>query len=132
HRVEYGGSAFDDMTISAYAGPEYLLPRWQFDTLVTGFRRWHGNTPYSDGLGGRAAARFVATPQLIVGTALDFQAVTYRQVTEQNGSFFGVNADAAYIITPSSLVRLSGGIATQTAKVDSLANTREWVAFDYY
>jgi tetratricopeptide (TPR) repeat protein len=132
HRVEYGGSAFDDMTISAYAGPEYLLPRWQFDTLVTGFRRWYGNTPYSNGLGGRAAARYVMTPQLIVGTTLDFQAVTYRQVTEQNGSFFGVNADAAYIINPSSLVRLSGGVATLTAKVSSLASTTEWLAFDYY
>jgi tetratricopeptide (TPR) repeat protein len=49
HRVEYGGSDFDDMTVSAYAGPEYLLPRWQFDTLVTGFRRWYGNTPIVKG-----------------------------------------------------------------------------------
>jgi tetratricopeptide (TPR) repeat protein len=132
HRVEYGGSAFDDMTISAYAGPEYLLPRWQFDTLVTGFRRWYGNTPYSNGLGGRLAARYVATQQVLVGMALDSQAITYRQATEQNGSFFGANADVAYIITPSSLVRLSGGIATLTAKVSALASTTEWLAFDYY
>ena len=132
HRVEYGGSDFDDMTVSAYAGPEYLLPRWQFDTLVTGFRRWYGNTPYSQGIGGRAAVRYAVTPQLLVGTALDFQGITYRHITEQNGSFFGGNADAAYIITPSSLVRLSGGIATQTAKVSSLASTTKWIAFDYY
>jgi tetratricopeptide (TPR) repeat protein len=132
HRVEYGGSAFDDMTVSAYAGPEYLLPRWQFDTLVTGFRRWYGNTPYSQGLGGRVGARFAVIPQLLLGTSLDFQAVTYRQITEQNGSFFGANADATYIVTPSSLVRLSGGIGTLTAKVSSLASTTQWIAFDYY
>src|SRR5258705_2715046 len=54
HRLEYGGSAFDDMTLSTYAGPEFLLPRWQIDTLVTGFRRWYGNTPYNHGIGGGA------------------------------------------------------------------------------
>ena len=132
HRVEYGGSTFDDMTVSAYAGPEYLLPRWQLDTLVTGFRRWYGNTPYSQGIGGRVGVRYIATQQLLLGMALDAQSITYRQVTEQNGSFFGSNADAAYIFSPSTLVRLSGGIATQTAKVPALANTTEWVAFDYY
>jgi tetratricopeptide (TPR) repeat protein len=132
HRVEYGGSAFDDMTVSAYAGPEYLLPRWQFDMLVTGFRRWYGNTLYSQGLGGRVAARYAITPQILVGTAVDFQAVTYRRITEQNGSFFGGSADVLYTISPSSLVRLSGGIATLTAKVSSLADTTGWIAFDYY
>ena len=132
HRVEYGGSAFDDMTISGYAGPEYLLARWQFDTLVTGYRRWYGNTPYAQGVGGRLGVRYIVTPQLIVGTALDFQAVTYRKVTDQNGSYFGGSADVTYIITPSSLTRLSGGYAVQTAKVSSLASTTGWAAFDFY
>jgi SAM-dependent methyltransferase len=36
--------------------PEFLLKPGELDALVTGFRRWYGNTPYSNGLGGRAAA----------------------------------------------------------------------------
>jgi hypothetical protein len=132
HRVEYGGSAFDDMTVSGYVGPQYLLTEWELDALVTGFRRWYGNTPYSQGLGGRLGVRYVLTPQILVGTSLDFQAVTYRHITEQNGSFWGGSADALYTVTPSSLVRLSGGIATQSAKVSSLAFSTEWFAFDYY
>src|SRR5262245_3540550 len=57
-RLEYGGGDFDDMTVSAYAGPTLLFPRWQIDTLVTGFQRWYGNAPYNYGIGGRAAALY--------------------------------------------------------------------------
>jgi hypothetical protein len=45
---------------------------------------------------------------------------------------WGGSADALYTITPSKLVRLSGGLASQSAKVSSLAFMTEWVAFDYY
>ena len=132
HRAEYSGSRFDDMTISGYAGPEFLLTRWQIDTLMTGFRRWYGNTPYSDGIGGRTAARFALYPDLQIGAAVDIQAITYRNVAEQNGTLYSGNADATYTISPSSLVRVSGGIAAQTAKVSALAYTTQWIAFDYY
>ena len=132
HRLEYGGSAFDDMTLSAYTGPEFLLPRWQIDTLVTGFRRWYGNTPYNQGFGGRAAVTFALFTGVQLGTALDVQAVSYRLVKEQDGTVASVNLDATYTITPSSLVRLVGGIGFQDAKLRALANTTRWIAFDYY
>src|ERR1051326_4179455 len=132
HRAEYGGSAFDDMTISGYAGPGFLSPRWQIDTLATGFRRWYGNTPYSQGVGGRTGVRYALFPDLQIGTAVDIQAITYRKVAEQNGTLYSGNADATYTISPSSLVRLSGGIAAQTAKVSALAYSTQWVALDYY
>ena len=132
HRLEYGGSAFDDMTLSGNAGPEFLLPRWQIDTLMTGFRRWYGNTPYNQGLGGRIAATFALLPDVQLGAAFDMQAVSYRQVTEQDGTVASGNLEATYTLSPSSLVRASGGIAVQTAKVSSLADTTNWIAFDYY
>jgi tetratricopeptide (TPR) repeat protein len=132
HRLEYSGSAFDDMTLSAYAGPEFLLLRWQIDTLMTGFRRWYGNTPYNQGLGGRIAATFAPLPQVQLGAVFDMQAVSYRQVTEQDGMVTSGNVEATYTISPSSLVRVSGGIAVQAAKVSALADTTYWIALDYY
>jgi len=132
HRLEYGGSTFDDMTLSAYAGPEFLLPRWQIDTLVTGFRRWYGNTPYNQGIGGRAAVIFAPLSGVLLGSALDVQAVSYRLVTQQNGTVVSGNVDATYTISPSSLVRLVGGIGFQSAKLSALASTTRWIALDFY
>jgi hypothetical protein len=132
HRLEYGGSAFDDMTLSAYVGPEFLLPRWQIDTLVTGFRRWYGNTPYNQGIGGRASATYVLLPGVQLGAALDIQAVSYRLVTDQDGTITAGNFEASYTITPSSVVRLIGGTGVQTAKLRALADTTQWIALDYY
>jgi tetratricopeptide (TPR) repeat protein len=132
HRLEYGGSAFDDMTLSAYSGPEFLGARWQLDTLVTGFRRWYGNTPYNQGIGGRTAVIFALRPDVQLGTSFDAQAVSYRQVKEQDGSVVAGSVQATYTISPSNLVRLSGGIAAQSAKVPALSNTTQWIALDYY
>ncbi|HYK79198.1 MAG TPA: surface lipoprotein assembly modifier [Micropepsaceae bacterium] len=132
HRLEYGGSQFDDMTLSAYSGPEFLLPRWQIDTLITGFRRWYGNTPYNQGVGGRAAVTFALLTGLQLGSAFDMQAVSYRLVKEQDGPVASGNVDATYTISPSSLVRLAGGIGVQGAKLRALANTTRWIALDFY
>jgi tetratricopeptide (TPR) repeat protein len=132
HRLEYGGSAFDDMTLSAYVGPEFLMPRWQIDTLVTSFRRWYGNTPYNQGVGGRASATYALRPGVQVGAALDMQAVSYRLVTDQDGTITSGNFEASYTVSPSSAVRLVGGTGVQTARLRALANTTQWIALDYY
>ncbi len=132
HRLEYGGSAFDDMTLSAYAGPEFLFPRWQIDTLAAGFRRWYGNTPYNQGVGGRVAVIFALLTGVQLGSAIDVQSVSYRQVSQQDGTVASGNLDATYTISPSSLVRLAGGIGFQTAKLQALANTTRWIALDFY
>jgi tetratricopeptide (TPR) repeat protein len=132
HRVEYGGSTFDDMTLSGYVGPEFLLPRWQIDTLVTGFRRWYGNTPYNQGIGGRAAVTFALLSGVQLGSSFDVQAVSYRLVPQQDGTVVSGNLDATYTISPSSLVRVLGGVGFQSAELRALANTTRWIALDFY
>jgi tetratricopeptide (TPR) repeat protein len=132
HRLEYGGSAFDDMTISAYAGPALLLPKWQIDTLVTSFRRWYGNTPYNEGIGGRAAVTYALLPGLQIGTALDIQSVSYRLAIDQNGTVGSGYLEASYTITPSSVVHAVVGASSQTAHLSAFADTTHWMALDYY
>lgn len=132
HRLEYGGSAFDDMTISTYAGPQFLLPRWQIDTLITGFRRWYGNMPYNQGIGGRAAAAFALLSDVQLGSAFDVQAVSYRVIPGQDGTVVSGSLDATYTISPSSLVRLLGGVGFQSARLRALASGTRWIALDFY
>ncbi len=132
HRLEYGGHSFDDMTISVYAGPEFLFSRWQVDTLVTSFRRWYGGEPYNEGIGGRGIVSYIVTPALQLTTAFDLQTVSYRVARFQNGLLTSANIALGYTLSPSSIVRLSGGIASQEAKLAAFANSTYWLALDYY
>jgi tetratricopeptide (TPR) repeat protein len=132
HRLEYGGHSFDDMTISSYAGPEFLFSRWQIDALITSFRRWYGGEPYNEGIGGRGAVSYILSPGLQLAAALDLQTVSYRVATLQNGPVISANMQLSYTNSPSSTVRLSGGIASQEAKLAAFADNTYWLALDYY
>lgn len=132
HRLQYGRGEFDDMTVSAYAGPEFFLARWRFDTLVTGFARWYGESPYSEGVGGRASIGYALLPTLQIGLTIDGQANSFRPIHDQNGPVYAANGEIAYTFTPSRILRLSGGMAVQQARLTAYADTTYWVALDYY
>jgi outer membrane protein len=132
HSLDYSNGAFDDTTVSGYAGPEWLFPRWQLDALATSFRRWFGNAPYADGIGGRGVASYLVTPTLRLTTSFDLQNVTYRVANYQNGLVPSGTIAAGYTISPSSTIQLTLGGAAQMAKSPSFADTSFWVALDYY
>jgi len=132
HSQDYSNGAFDDTTVSGYAGPEWLFPRWQFDALATGFRRWFGNAPYADGIGGRGVVSYLVTPALRLTTSFDLQNVTYRVASYQNGLVPSGTIAAGYTISPSSTIQLTLGGAAQMAMSPSFADTSFWIALDYY
>ena len=132
HRLEYAGHSFDDMTISAYAGPEFLFPRWQVDALVTSFRRWYGGEPYNEGISGRGVVSYALRPNLQLATALDLQTVSYRTATFQNGPVISGNVALSYTNSPSSLFRITVGTASQRANLAAFANNTYWMTLDYY
>jgi len=131
-RLEYGGADFDDMTVSAYAGPSVLFPRWQIDTLVTGFQRWYGNSPYNYGIGGRAAFLYALSQRVQAGFGIGAQSVVYRTAEDYDGPVTSADVQLGYTITPSSVVRLTAGIGEQKSEVAALANTTHWIAVNYY
>ena len=132
HSLDYSNGAFDDTTVSGYAGPEWLFPLWEFDVLATGFRRWFGNAPYADGIGGRGVVSYLLTPTLRLTTSFDLQEVTYRIAAYQDGLVPSGTLSLGYTISPSSTIQLTLGGAAQMAKSPSFADTSAWIALDYY
>jgi tetratricopeptide (TPR) repeat protein len=132
HSLDYSNGAFDDTTGSVYGGPEWLLARWQFDALATGFRRWFGNAPYAVGIGGRGVVSYLLTPTVHLTASFDLQNVTYRIAAYQNGLVPSGTLALGYTISPSSTIQLTLGTAAQMAKTSSFADTSAWIALDYY
>jgi outer membrane protein len=132
HRLQYGRGRFDDMTVSLYAGPQFFFGRWRVDTLATGFGRWYGEAPYSAGVGGRTSVGYALLPTLQLGLTLDGQSVSYRPIHDQNGPIYSVNGEIAYTLSPSRILRFSGGMAAQQARLNVYASTIYWTAIDFY
>jgi tetratricopeptide (TPR) repeat protein len=130
-RIEYSGGKFDDMTVSGYAGPQFLYPDWDFSLLATGFQRWYGNKSFVSGIGGKLAGEYGITSNLLAAGSVGIQAVTDRFTPEQSGTLYTTQAQAAYVLSPSSLAQLQLGFNRQDAKIGAYSYSGLWVSAAY-
>jgi tetratricopeptide (TPR) repeat protein len=130
-RIEYSGGKFDDMTVSGYAGPQFLYPDWDFSLLATGFQRWYGHKSFVSGIGGKLAGEYGITSNLLAAGSVGIQAVTDRFTPEQSGTLYTTQAQAAYVLSPSSLAQLQLGFNRQDAKIGAYSYSGLWVSAAY-
>ena len=120
NRVEYSGGQFDDMTLSAYGGPQFLFSNWDASVLATGFKRWFANQDYVSGVGGKLAGDYGITSDWLIGASLGGQSVTNAFIPEQSGPLWTAQVQATYVLSPSSLFQLQLGFNRQEAQVIAL------------
>jgi tetratricopeptide (TPR) repeat protein len=130
-RVEYSGGQFDDMSLSAYGGPQFLFPNWDVSLLATGFKRWFANQDYVSGVGGKLAADYGITSDWLVGAAIGGQSVNNAFIPEQSGPLWSAQIQAAYVLSPSSLFQLQLGFNRQEARVSSYSYSGVWFGGGY-
>lgn len=116
-RTEYSGGDFDDMTLSGYAGPQFLFSNWNLSLLASGFERWYGNQSYVSGMGGRVAAEYGITSDLMLAVSFGGQAVSNTFIPEQSGPLFSTQFQGTYVLSPSSLFQLQAGFSRQDAEI---------------
>lgn len=130
-RVEYSGGNFDDMTLSGYAGPQFLYSNWDFSLLATGFQRWYANKSFVSGIGGKLAGEYGITSDLLAGGSFGIQAVTDRFTPQQSGTLFTTQTQAAYVLSPSSLMQLQIGYNRQDARTGAYSYSGFWTSIGY-
>ncbi|HEX2759948.1 MAG TPA: surface lipoprotein assembly modifier [Rhizomicrobium sp.] len=130
-RTEYSGGDFDDMTLSGYAGPQFLFSNWNLSLLASGFERWYGNQSYVSGLGGRVAAEYGITSDLMLGASFGGQAVSNTFIPEQSGPLFSIQLQGTYVLSPSSLFQLQLGFSRQEAEIAPYSYTGVWLGGGY-
>ena len=131
-RRDYSGSRFDDMTLAVYAGPRFVMPRWDLSVLGTANKRWYGAKPYNVGIGGRLSATYYATPQLGLTTELAGQAVHYDQAKYMTGTLLSLGETVVYAFTPSSGITAKSGVSRQSARADAYSNWSGYLAAGYF
>jgi tetratricopeptide (TPR) repeat protein len=130
-RVEYSGGQFDDMTLSAYAGPQLLFPNWDVSILTTGFKRWFANQDYVSGVGGKLAADYGITSDWLLAAAIGGQSVNNAFIPEQSGPLWSAQIQAANVLSPSSLFQLQMGFNRQEAHTSAYSYSGVWFGGGY-
>jgi len=126
YRVEYSGGQFDDMTVSAYGGPQFLFSNWDASVLATGFKRWFANQDYVSGVGGKLTGDYGITSDWLVGASIGGQSVTNAFVPEQSGPLWTAQLQGAYVLSPSSLFQLQLGFNRQEAQIAPYSYSGVW------
>ena len=131
YRLDYSGGQFDDMTISAYGGPQILFSNWDISLLVTGFKRWFANQDYVGGIGGKLAGDYGITSDWLVSAAVGGQSVTNDFIPEQSGPLWTAQLQAAYVLSPSSLFQIQLGFNRQDAQIAAYSYSGVWFGGGY-
>jgi tetratricopeptide (TPR) repeat protein len=131
YRVEYSGGEFDDMTLSAYGGPQFLFPNWDVSVLALGFKRWFANQDYVSGVGGKLAADYGITSDWVLGASAGGQSVTNSFIPEQSGPLWSAQTQVTYVLSPSSLFQLQLGLSRQEARIAPYSYSAVWFGGGY-
>jgi tetratricopeptide (TPR) repeat protein len=131
HRNEYSGGKFDDMTLSAYAGPEWLAAKWDISLLGLWSRRWYGNRDYSEAIGAQLSVMHPVAEKLYANIGVNARTVNYATSSGMSGPVVGLDTSLLYPITPSSLVQLAGGVSRTFADLAAYSNWSPWVSVSY-
>lgn len=131
YRAEYSGGQFDDMTLSEYAGPQWLFPDWDVSLLATGVERWYGNRSFLRGLGGKIAAEYGITSDVLVGASFGAQELDDLLLPDQSGPLWSSQGQATWVVSPSTLFQFRLGFDRQDARIGPLSYSSVWVGAGY-
>lgn len=131
-RREYSGESFDDMTVAGYAGPRFVVKRWDVSVLGTAFRRWYGSQPIMRSHGGRIDATYYLNPEVGLSGSLSSQWIDYLRSPERNGPLYSASVGGIYALTPDSAVSIKTGVNRQTARLSAYSNWSGYAAIGYY
>lgn len=131
HRAQYGRSDFNDMTAILYVGPRLNTRQWEFNLLGSAGRRWYGDKPYSDQVGGSIDATWFRTSRFGLSLAFNLSHFAYLRNRLQSGMAGGLSLGAFVTPTAASFLRGTVQLNRQSARNSGYANTSGLAGLQY-
>ena len=109
YRREYGGRRFDDMTLAAYAGPQFLFPHGRASLLAKAERRWSAGDPVRRGLGPRVEGGLRLGERLWLGGGIERIERRHQFASTSDGPRLDLDLDLSFAATPAIILGARGG-----------------------
>ena len=127
-RQDYGGSNFDQTSVSVHAGPRWLVDRDTEVSLVGNVRRrWTGTAPSHDDLGARVEAGHRLTPRIRVNGRASWYRRDHRTRDFLDGPILDVTLGGSWVILPILRADGAAGYARERPKSERWRNASRWL-----
>ena len=127
-RQDYGGSKFDQTSVSVHAGPRWLVDRDTEVSLVgTARRRWTGTVPSNDDLGARVEAGHRLTPRIRVNGRASWYHRDNRTRDFLDGPILDFTLGGSWVILPILRADGAAGYARERPKSVKWRNASRWL-----
>ena len=127
-RQDYGGSKFDQTSVSAHAGPRWLVDKDTEVSLVgNARRRWAGTLPSYDDLGARIEVGRRLTPRIRANGRASWHRRDYRTKDYLDGSVMNLSLSGSWVILP--ILRADGAAGYDRERPESVTwrNASRWM-----
>ena len=132
YHTEYSGSEFDDSILSYHVGPRFDRRNMSVSTLLTGYKRWYQHEEHSDAVGGRVEIFYRFSSRLRASFITDYQEVSYKRFTSNDGHRKGVSGTFDYALTESSGIQVTGGFFRESTQRSFNSSDSYRVGIGYY
>ena len=127
-RQDYGGSKFDQTSVSVHAGPRWLVDRDTEVSLVGNVRRrWTGTAPSHDDLGARVEAGHRLTPRIRVNGRASWYRRDHRTRDFLDGPILDFTLGGSWVILPILRADGAAGYARERPKSEKWRNASRWL-----
>ena len=127
-RQDYGGSNFDQTSVSVHAGPRWLVDRDTEVSLVgNARRRWTGTAPSHDDLGARVEAGHRLTPRIRVNARASWYRRDHRTRDFLDGPVLNFTLGGSWVILPILRADGAAGYAHERPKSEKWRNASRWL-----
>ena len=127
-RQDYGGSKFDQTSVSVHAGPRWLVDKDTEVSLVgTARRRWTGTAPSNDDLGARVEAGHRLTPRIRVNGRASWYHRDNRTRDFLDGPILDFTLGGSWVILPILRADGAAGYASERPKSERWRNASRWL-----
>ena len=127
-RQDYGGSKFDQTSVSVHAGPRWLVDRDTEVSLVGNVRRrWTGTAPSHDDLGARVEAGHRLTPRIRVNGRASWYRRDNRTRDFLDGPILDFTLGGSWVILPILRADGAAGYARERPKSETWRNASRWL-----
>ena len=127
-RQDYGGSKFDQTSVSVHAGPRWLVDKDTEVSLVgNARRRWTGTSPSNDDLGARVEAGHRLTPRIRVNGRASWYRRDNRTKDFLDGPILDFTLGGSWVILPILRADGAAGYARERPKSVKWRNASRWL-----
>ena len=127
-RQDYGGSKFDQTSVSVHAGPRWLVDRDTEVSLVgNARRRWTGTAPSHDDLGARVEAGRRLTPRIRVSGRASWYRRDYRTRDFLDGPVLNFSLSGSWVILPILRADGAAGYDRERPESERWRNASRWL-----